>query len=234
MDHARVVAGMDSEREGYYMVPRTSVDVGLKPKSHAQIKMIADEVRASIPEYVWAKKQLDRARDLWHDPQKLPHACSYTFLECLVWLWGEVLLHSVPLLKRELEKQYKLQPAYLSQGVFGSVAWQKWEQCFWMQYVHYQDLDRQNIGKAVTLLGPLIGNAFLGVSQVLLLEILFIVSYIHTCFLTNTYTYLQLYISLHILTMAVSLHILTITCTTMISHRSLLNNMLFSHRSLLT
>ena len=151
MDHARVVAGMDSEREGYYMVPRTSVDVGLKPKSHAQIKMIADEVRASIPEYVWAKKQLDRARELWHDPQKLPHACSYTFLECLVWLWGEVLLHSVPLLKRELEKQYKLQPAYLSQGVFGSAAWQRWEQCFWLQYVHYQDLDRQNIGKAVTL-----------------------------------------------------------------------------------
>jgi len=194
MDHARVVAGMDSEREGYYMVPRTSVDVGLKPKSHAQIKMIADEVRASIPEYVWAKKQLDRARELWHDPQKLPHACSYTFLECLVWLWGEVLLHSVPLLKRELEKQYKLQPAYLSQGVFGSVAWQRWEQCFWLQYVHYQDLDRQNIGKAVTLLGPLIGNAFLGVSQVLLLEIhtyiqvsLQILTHTYNCIFPYTY-----------------------------------------------
>ena len=168
------------------MVPRTSVDVGLKPKSHAQIKMIADEVRASIPEYVWAKKQLDRARELWHDPQKLPHACSYTFLECLVWLWGEVLLHSVPLLKRELEKQYKLQPAYLSQGVFGSAAWQRWEQCFWLQYVHYQDLDRQNIGKAVTLLGPLIGNAFLGVSQVLLLEIH---TYIQVSLQLLTHTY---------------------------------------------
>lgn len=186
MDHARVVAGMDSEREGYYMVPRTSVDVGLKPKSHAQIKMIADEVRASIPEYVWAKKQLDRARELWHDPQKLPHACSYTFLECLVWLWGEVLLHSVPLLKRELEKQYKLQPAYLSQGVFGSAAWQRWEQCFWLQYVHYQDLDRQNIGKAVTLLGPLIGNAFLGVSQVLLFS-LQILTHTYNCIFPYTY-----------------------------------------------
>ena len=51
-----------------------------------------------------------------------------------------------------------LQPAYLSQGVFGSAAWQRWEQCFWLQYVHYQDLDQQNIGKAVTLLGPLIGS----------------------------------------------------------------------------
>ena len=50
---------------------------------------------------------------------QLEWACSYSWLECVDWLLGEVLLHSVPLLTRKLATM-GLKPAMLENGIFAT------------------------------------------------------------------------------------------------------------------